>query len=100
MQPARLLCPWDSSGKNTGVGCHALLQRNLPKPTALTSPVLAGGFFTTSSTSDSESEGWEKVENVHLESCSQVLEEAGSIQDVVQFTGIFKALKTMNRIRL
>ena len=23
----RLLCPWDSSGKNTRVGCHALLQR-------------------------------------------------------------------------
>ena len=22
--PARLLCPWDSSGKNTGVGCHSL----------------------------------------------------------------------------
>ena len=21
-----LLCPWDSPGKNTGVGCHALLQ--------------------------------------------------------------------------
>ena len=21
-----LLCPWDFSGKNTGVGCHALLQ--------------------------------------------------------------------------
>ena len=21
--PARLLCPWDSSGKNTGVGCHS-----------------------------------------------------------------------------
>ena len=20
------LCPWDSPGKNTGVGCHALLQ--------------------------------------------------------------------------
>ena len=26
-QPARLLCPWDSPGKNTGVGCHSLLQR-------------------------------------------------------------------------
>ena len=26
MQPIRLLCPWDSSGKNTGVGCHFLLQ--------------------------------------------------------------------------
>ena len=24
--PARVLCPWDSPGKNTGVGCHALLQ--------------------------------------------------------------------------
>ena len=23
--PARLLCLWDSPGKNTGVGCHALL---------------------------------------------------------------------------
>ena len=26
LQPARLLCPWDSPGKNAGVGCHALLQ--------------------------------------------------------------------------
>ena len=25
-QPTRLLCPWDSPGKNTGVGCHSLLQ--------------------------------------------------------------------------
>ena len=25
-QPTRLLCPWDSSGKNIGVGCHFLLQ--------------------------------------------------------------------------
>ena len=24
--PTRLLCPWDSTGKNTGVGCHFLLQ--------------------------------------------------------------------------
>ena len=26
MEPARLLCPWNSPGKNTGVGCHFLLQ--------------------------------------------------------------------------
>ena len=26
LQPIRLLCPWDSPGKNTGAGCHALLQ--------------------------------------------------------------------------
>ena len=25
-QPTRLLCLWDSPGKNTGVGCHFLLQ--------------------------------------------------------------------------
>ena len=25
-QPNRLLCTWDSPGKNTGVGCHFLLQ--------------------------------------------------------------------------
>ena len=25
-------CPWDSPGKNTGVGYHFLLQGNLPNP--------------------------------------------------------------------
>ena len=25
-KPTRLLCSWDSPGKNTGVGCHFLLQ--------------------------------------------------------------------------
>ena len=25
-QPTRLPCPWDSPGKNAGVGCHFLLQ--------------------------------------------------------------------------
>ena len=30
--PTGLLCPWDSPGKNTGVGCHALLQETLPIP--------------------------------------------------------------------
>ena len=28
--PTRLLCPWNSSGKNTGVGCHSLLQGIFP----------------------------------------------------------------------
>ena len=30
LQPTRLLCPWDFSGKNTRVGCHALLQGIIP----------------------------------------------------------------------
>ena len=30
LQNTKLLCPWDSPGKNTGVGCHFLLQRIFP----------------------------------------------------------------------
>ena len=30
LQPTRLLCPWDSPGKNTGVGSHSLLQGIFP----------------------------------------------------------------------
>ena len=52
LQPARLLCPWDSPGNSTGVGCHALLQRIFPtqgsNPSVLHLPALAGRFFTTS----------------------------------------------------
>ena len=40
------------SSKDTGAGCHALLQGDLPnpgiQPVSLLSPPLAGGFFTTS----------------------------------------------------
>ena len=57
LQPTRLLYPWDFSCTNTGVGCHFLLQGDLPdpgiKPTSLTSPTppaLAGEFFTISAT--------------------------------------------------
>ena len=49
-----LLCPWDSPGKDTGVGCHFLLQGIFPtqgsNPRLLRLPALAGGFFTTSAT--------------------------------------------------
>ena len=52
-QPARLLCPWDSPGKNTGMGCRALLQGiflTQGSNPGLLSPVLAARFFTTSTT--------------------------------------------------
>ena len=29
LQPSRLLCPWNSPGKNTGVYCYFLLQTRL-----------------------------------------------------------------------
>ena len=52
LQPARLLCPWDSPGKSTGVGCHALPDLPDPgiEPRSLMSRPLAGGSLTTSST--------------------------------------------------
>ena len=48
-----LLCPWDSPGKHTGVGCHAVFQGIFPTQGVnghVTFPTLAGGFFTTSTT--------------------------------------------------
>ena len=30
LQPTRLLCPWDSPGKNSGVSCYFLLQEIFP----------------------------------------------------------------------
>ena len=51
--------PWDSPGKNTRAGFHALLQGIFltpgVEPKSLTSPVLAGGFFTTSATWEAKS---------------------------------------------
>ena len=45
---------WDSPGKKTRVGCHALLQGDLPdpeiEPAYLTSLTLPGELFTTSAT--------------------------------------------------
>ena len=48
LSPARLLYPWDFSGKNTGVGCHFLLQGDLQdQGIELVAPALTGRFFTT-----------------------------------------------------
>ena len=44
--PARLLCPWDSPGKNTGVGCHFLLQGILFTEGLNQVTCVAGRFFT------------------------------------------------------
>ena len=40
---------WGFPGKNNGVGYHALPDPGI-KPVSLISPVLAGRFFTTSTT--------------------------------------------------
>ena len=49
--PARLLCPWDFSGKNTGVGLPFSPPGDLPNPRikleSPVSPALAGKFLAT-----------------------------------------------------
>ena len=48
LQPPRLLCSWDFPGKNTGMGCHFLLQGIFPDPGIQPrSPALASRFFCT-----------------------------------------------------
>ena len=49
-QPTRLLHPWDSPGKNTGVGCHCLLPRKMQwwstvKETQATNPSTLQYFY-------------------------------------------------------
>ena len=48
--PARLLCPWNSPGKNTGVGCHSLLQGIFPTQGSNPGLCIAGRFFTVRAT--------------------------------------------------
>ena len=52
--------PGITPDKNTGVGCHVLLQGNLPnsgiKYVSPVSPALAGRFFTTGKTTHSHSQ--------------------------------------------
>ena len=58
---ARLLYPWDFSGKNTGVGCHFLLQ----------------GIFLTQGSNQS------LLRLLHLQAGSLSLDHLGSPKDVV-----------------
>ena len=46
--PASLLCPWNSPGKNTGVGCHSLLQTIFPAQGLNPVFCIAGRFFLSS----------------------------------------------------
>ena len=41
-----LLCLWDSSGNNTGVGCHDLLRGSYRPRDQTPISCIAGGFFT------------------------------------------------------
>ena len=44
--PARLLCPWNFPGKNTGVGCHFFSRESSPPRDWTWVSCIAGRFFT------------------------------------------------------
>ena len=46
LKPTRLFYPWDFLGKNTGVGCHALIQGIFLTQGSNPGLYFAGGFFT------------------------------------------------------
>ena len=63
----RLLCTWDSSDKNNGLGFHALFQEIFQThETKSTSPALAGGFFTTSITFTDYTKAFDSVDHKEL----------------------------------
>ena len=61
----QILGPWDSSGKNTGVNCHALLQGIFPtwksNSCLPVSPALQANCFPTESPGKLQSMGLQKV---------------------------------------
>ena len=58
--PSRLLCPWDSLGKDTGVGCHFLSRASSWHRDRFWVSCIVGGFFTNWATRE-----WEKCKS-HL----------------------------------
>ena len=45
LQPARLICPWDFPGKNSGMGCHFLSPGDLPDPGIQLASLMLLTFF-------------------------------------------------------
>ena len=57
LQPTRLLHPWDSPGKNTGVACHFLLQGIFPAQGSNSGLPHCGQTFTLWTIGESQ-DGW------------------------------------------
>ena len=87
LQPPRLLCPWDSPGKNTGVGCCAHLQGIFP--TQGSDP----GLLLLTCTGR-----WVPYQQCHLGSPKQVL-NTNKKWYTPTFHKLFQCLQVLARIR-
>ena len=96
LQPTRLLRPWDSPGKNTGVGCHFLLQcMKVESESEVTQSCL-----TLSDPMDCSLPGF----SVHGIFRATVLEWGaiafsiyGTLRPIIEYSFIFKCLKHLQR---
>ena len=62
LKPARLPCPWNIPGKNTGMDCYFFPSGDLLKPGIKPiSPALAGRFFTTEPSVKSFTAGYSRI---------------------------------------
>ena len=68
-QPTRLLHPQDSLGKNTGVGCHALLQGMFLTQGSTCGSCIAGGLFTAEPPGEPQSVSAATAAAKSLQSC-------------------------------
>ena len=101
LQPTRLLCPWDSPGKNTGVHCHALLQGIFPTQ-GLNLHLLCllhwqAGLFTTSTRTGKRKICWpQKATNVSerevAQSCLTLCDPMDCSLPGSSVHGIFQAI--------
>ena len=91
-QPTRLLCPWDSPGKKTGVGCHFLLQSMKVKSES----EVAQSCPTLSDPMDWSPPG----SSVHGICQARVLEWVAIAFSIISLNLYLKKIKTMNCTRL
>ena len=92
---ARLLCPWISPGKNTGMVCHALLQGMFltwgwnPEFSLLHLLHWASRFFTTSTTWEAEKR--ERRENINTKQLGyrELVPKDGGRRDVQSWRQTF-----------
>ena len=59
LRTARLLCPWDSPDKNTGVDCYFLLRGILQPRDQTQVSCIAGRFFTSESPGKPSKKWWQ-----------------------------------------
>jgi len=86
LQPARLLCPWDSLGKSTRVGCHALLQGTFPTQGQTWVSCIEGRWFTMWTTREAHLDTAKS-----LQSCPTLCDPRDSSPPGSPFPGILQA---------